>query len=94
MLQDLIAPQVGRIEERVAALSDATVRLGDDIKDNCAQIKDIWGSLADSREHMKRIDNRMDGLKNEIGAEVKLEIIRQYSRRQEDQQQLPPASIE
>ncbi|HEX9942178.1 MAG TPA: hypothetical protein VGG03_09190 [Thermoanaerobaculia bacterium] len=76
LLQDLIAPAVGRIEERVGSLAGECVRLGGDLETNRGEIKELWQALSEDRERIARVEGRFDSVKEELVAKVQLELAR------------------
>lgn len=79
LLQDLIAPTVGRIEERVGSLAGECVKLGKDIEINRGDIKELWQALAEHRERIARVEGRFESVKEELVAKVQLELARRLS---------------
>jgi len=86
ILQDLIAPEVGRLHERVASVSSECVRLGEDIKTNRAEIKDIWGEIRKFGERIAKVEGRIENVKEEVVAKAILEF-----QRRSQPQSTPPA---
>ncbi len=80
LIQDFLAPAVGRLDEKVANISDECVRLATEIERNRGEIKDVWQAVRDSDEKVARAEGRLENVKTEVIATVKLEIMKQFQQ--------------
>lgn len=72
----MVAPTVGRIDEKVSNLSTECVRLGEDIAENRKDIKELWRQIGESRENFARVEGRIENIKEELAAKVELDMTR------------------
>ena len=87
-LQDVIAPSIGVLSEKITTLSNDCLRLGESIKDNQVEIKDIWKTLGNLEKSVARMEGRADNIKEEIAAKMMLEMAKWSQVRTP-----PPASL-
>lgn len=76
LLQDLIAPEVGRISTTVGFIAQDCTRLGEDIKNNQDEIKEIWKTIGNVKETVARMDGRVENLKEEVVAKLQVQVER------------------
>jgi len=86
LLEDILTPSLGRLEERIGALSDRCIDLGAAVERNRDEIRSIWRYLRDTvselRQGMGRLDGRVENLHEEIAAKVKLSLVEHFGRTQ------------
>lgn len=86
LLQDLVAPKVERLEERMGSLSDKCVALAEEIAANREDIKELFQALhqerVDVRERVGRMEGRIENLSEEIMAKLKLGILQASSTKE------------
>lgn len=87
LIQDLLAPAVSRLEEKVTNVSEECVRLAKDIESNRGEIKEVWQAVRDSNEKVARAEGRLENVKAEVIATVKMELMKQLQ--QNDHTALP-----
>lgn len=89
LLQDLLAPEISRVDERVLSLSKECIRLSDDIKENGQEIRDLWKEVQRCNEGIARLEGRIENLTEEIVTKVQLAIERADKSRSGPRRKLP-----
>ncbi|HSL81950.1 MAG TPA: hypothetical protein VLF66_04190 [Thermoanaerobaculia bacterium] len=90
LVQDFLAPAVGRLEERIAGVSDECVRLAREIERNRGEIKELWEATRDNSTKVARAEGRLESVKSEVIATVKLDLVKYFQS--SNQRELPPSS--
>jgi uncharacterized small protein (DUF1192 family) len=99
LLQDILAPSVGRLDAKVEALTDRCERLADEIKENRnahqALLAYLSDQLASLGNRIGKLEGRTEGLKAELVAVLQMEILKasqksSSSPEPESQRLLPP----
>lgn len=91
LFQDLVAPGVARLDERIGGLLEKVEVLAKEVEHNRAEIKELWAEIAIIRDKTSHLSGRLEGVKQEIVADVKVALLTgQQSRRQKGR--LPPDS--
>ena len=84
LLQDIIAPSVGRLDAEVEALSDRCERLADEIKENRnayqALLAHLGEQLMSLSSRIAKLEGRSEGLKAELVAVLQTEIMKASQR--------------
>jgi archaellum component FlaC len=91
LFQDLIAPELGRLDERVTALVSRCDDIAREVEWNRNEIKDVWSRLQSLGEKIGHVEGRLEGVKREIVADVQLTLLKQQQRRPEKRTLLPPS---
>jgi chromosome segregation ATPase len=77
LLQDILAPSVGRLDAKVEALTDRCERLADEIKENRnahqALLAYLSDQLASLGNRIGKLEGRAEGLKAELVAVLQME---------------------
>jgi chromosome segregation ATPase len=84
LLQDILAPSLGKLEARVEALAERCERLADEIKENRnahqALLAYLNEQLASLGNRIGKLEGRSEGLKTELVAVLQMEILKASQR--------------
>lgn len=93
LLEDILTPSLGRLEERIGALTARCSDLGAAVETNREEIRGIWSYLRDTmaevRQGMGRLEGRVENVHEEITAKVKLSLIEHFAQERR-QRRFPP----
>lgn len=80
LLEDILAPTVGRLDIRVAALGERCDRLASEIKENRtaheALLRNLSEQLATLNGRLSKLEGRTDGMKSELTVTLQLEMLK------------------
>jgi predicted nuclease with TOPRIM domain len=102
LLEDLLAPRVGRLDARVEFLSERCEKLADEIREtreaHQALLAHLNEQLTVLHGRLGKLEGRADGLKSELTAAVQIEIFKMAQRAQGfpggRQESLLPSSLD
>jgi len=84
LLQDILAPSVGRLNAKVEALTDRCERLADEVKENRsahqALLAHLNDQLASLGNRIGKLEGRSEGLRAELVAVLQSEILKASQR--------------
>ncbi len=80
LLEDILAPTVGRLDVRVTALGERCDRLASEIKENRAShealLRNLSEQLAALNGRLSKLEGRADGMKSELTMALQLEMLK------------------
>lgn len=101
LLEDILAPSVGRLDVRVEALSESYDQLAAEVKESReahqALMAHVGEQLSTLHGRIGRLEGRSDGLKSELTAVLQVEVLKLAQRLQppfasHNPERLPPGA--
>ena len=80
LLEDILAPTVGRLEVKVAALGERCEHLASEVKENrsahLALLQHLPEQFSTLNSRLSKLEGRADGMKSELTAALQLEMLK------------------
>ena len=80
LLEDILAPTVGRLEVKVAVLGERCDRMASEIKENRtaheALLRNLTEQMANLSSRLSKLEGRTDGMKSELTLALQLEMLK------------------